>query len=211
MKEEKTKGSTCEDEACKTCDNRECPESPVYTEHEPSVLKFMVQHSIGTIKYMCQGVINILRSIGILFSAPWGIPYSGLIYNEMQKIYFEKVKEKNIPYFNPPSFMMKDAVLGVSRNKSLQKELASRIRMNNGGTVVFYIKMFLAPFHYTAKCAKDKTALIKETMAYNESIKEKYQTEDGNLDQEKMQKFTLEIMELFAKTFITRGQQNEEN
>jgi len=209
MKEEKTKVGTCEDEACKTCDNKECPESPAYIEHEPSVLKFMVNHTLEMVTHIFAGFINILKDIGILFSAPWGIPYAGLIFNEMQKMYFEKVKEKNIPYFRPPSFMMKDAIIRVSHNRSLKRGIAARIRKDNGGTIIFYIRMFLTPFHYTGKCAKDKTAFVKETMKYNESFHDEFKNKSGELDSEKIQKITLEIMELFAKTFIIKGQHNE--
>lgn len=208
-KDQKTKG--CPDDECKTCDNNECPESPKYEEREPSVLKFMVEHLWRTIKYVGESILNIIRAIRILFSAPWGIPYAGLVYNEMQLIYFENIKKKNIPYMKAPSFMMQDAIVGVSRNKKLQKSISSRIRANNGGFILFYVTMFLAPFHYTTKCVKEKTALARETMKYNNTLMEEYHTEDGKIDGEKMGKVTMEIMELFAKTFLTGGQRDEES
>lgn len=208
-KDQKKEG--CTDEECKTCDNAGCPDSPKYEEHEPNVLKFMVEHSWRTIRHVGESIVNVIRAIGILISAPWGIPYAGLVYNEMQQIYFEQIKKKKIPYMQAPSFMMKDAVMGVSRNKKLQKTISSRIRTNNGGTFMFYVKMFFAPFHYTTKCVKEKTALVRETMTYNETVMDEYKTEDGNIDGEKMGKVTMEIMELFARTFITGEQQNEES
>ena len=208
---EDQKKENCTDETCKTCDNAECPETSNYKEHEPSVLKFMVEHSWRTVKYTGESIIGIARAIGILITAPWGIPYAGLVYNEMQLIYFENIKKKNIPYMNVPSFMMKDAVMGVSRNKKLQKSIDLRIRNSNGGTIMFYVKMFLAPFHYTTKCVKEKTAIARETMKYNETVMDGYKTEDGKLDEEKMGKATMEIMELFARTFITGEQQNEKD
>lgn len=213
MSKEQKNTDGCTDDECKTCDNIACPESPKYEEREPSVLKFMVQHSLSTAQYMFDGVVGILRSIWILISAPWGIPYAGLVYNEMQQIYFENVKKKNIPYFSPTSFMMQDAIIGVARNKKIRKTITSRIRANNSGIIAFYIKMFLAPFHYTHKCVKEKTAFARETMKYNDTIKDKYQTEDGKLDNEKMGKVTMEIMELFASTFINikKEQPDEES
>jgi len=200
----------CPDEQCKTCDNNECPDAPGYEEHEPSVLKFMIEHAWRTVKSVIDAMIGTLRNIGILISAPWGIPYSGLVYNEMQRIYFENIQKKKIPYMRAPQFMMQDAIIGVARNKKIQKNITLRIRANNGGKIAFYIKMFFAPFHYTTKCVKEKTALAKETMKYNDSIMNQYQGEDGKIDGEKMAKVTMQIMELFARTFIKGEQQDEE-
>lgn len=151
---------------CNTCDSKAECNTVLDKMSEPNVLEFMWGQTISTFHMTIDFIVSFIKNIISIVTAPWGLSGAGLICNEVLFEYFEACKKEEIPYLEPPGFILQGVFAQFGNRKSgFKARIESKVRKKYGR--LFKFKMMILPFHYKGLAGIARKAFIKETMTYN--------------------------------------------